>query len=207
MKTLAHNFDLLTQNVSNQVKQAKLNSAPKGNAAKVAADVNLVDTAALEQIENAKQALSNAQKTGTSTATEDVLINIGVQQAEILNTVADLPTETVEARLMDGLSGNMQPVSVVNADGSVTEIPVPNVSTIVQQTLQDGWVRLSEYFPNIAVTKEFKDKIETQIIKPTIEGLKKDRLPYKGFVFIGLIKVGNEPPAVAFDILKGKIQI
>jgi len=147
----------LTQNISNQAKQAKLNSVPKGNAAKVAADVNLVDTAALEQIENAKQALNNAQKTGTSTPTEDVLINIGVQQAEILNTVADLPTETVEARLMDGLSGNMQPVSVVNADGSVTEIPVPNVSTIVQQTLQDGWVRLSEYFPNIAVTKEFKD--------------------------------------------------
>ena len=157
MKTLAHNFDLLTQNVSNQVKQAKLNSAPKGNAAKVAADVNIVDTAALEQIENAKQALKNAQKTGAPTPTEDVLINIGVQQAEILNTVADLPTETVEARVMDGLSGNMKPVSVVNADGSVTQIPVPDASTIVQQTLRDGWVRLSEYFPNIAVTKEFKE--------------------------------------------------
>ncbi len=156
-KTLAHNFDLLTQSVSNQVKQAKLNSAPKGNAAKVAADVNVVDTAALEQIENAKQALKNAQKTGAPTPTEDVLINIGVQQAEILNTVADLPTETVEARLMDGLSGNMKPVSVVNADGSVTQIPVPDASTIVQQTLRDGWVRLSEYFPNIAVTKEFKE--------------------------------------------------
>ena len=156
-KILAHNFNLLTQDISNQVKQAKLNSAPKGNAAKVAADVNVVDTAALEQIENAKQALKNAQKTGAPTPTEDVLINIGVQQAEILNTVADLPTETVEARLMDGLSGNMKPVSVVNADGSITEIPVPDAATIVQQTLRDGWVRLSEYFPNIAVTKEFKE--------------------------------------------------
>ena len=156
-KTFAHNFNLLTQNISSQVKQAKLNSAPKGNAAKVAADVNIVDTAALEQIENAKQALKSAQKTGAPTPTEDVLINIGIQQAEILNTVADLPTETVEARLMDGLSGNMKPVSVVNADGSVTEIPVPDAATIVQQTLRDGWVRLSEYFPNIAVTKEFKE--------------------------------------------------
>lgn len=156
-KMFAHNFNLLTQNISSQVKQAKLNSAPKGNAAKVAADVNIVDTAALEQIENAKQALKSAQKTGAPTPTEDVLINIGIQQAEILNTVADLPTETVEARLMDGLSGNMKPVSVVNADGSVTEIPVPDAATIVQQTLQDGWVRLSEYFPNIAVTKEFKE--------------------------------------------------
>ena len=157
MKVSAHTFDLLTQNISNEVKQTKLNSAPKGNAAKVAADVNLVDTAALEQIENAKQALKNVQKTGTPTPMEDVLINIGVQQAEILNAVADMPTEIVEARLMDGLSGNMKPVSVINADGTATQIPVLDVSTIVQQTLQDGWVRLSEYFPNIVVTPQFKE--------------------------------------------------
>ncbi|MBT5974218.1 MAG: phosphoribosylamine--glycine ligase, partial [Flavobacteriaceae bacterium] len=53
------------------------------------------------------------------------------------------------------------------------------------------------------VTKEFKDKIETQIIKPTIEGLKKDRLPYKGFVFIGLIKVGNEPKVIEYNVRLG----
>ena len=39
----------------------------------------------------------------------------------------------------------------------------------------------------------FMQKIEERIVKPTIEGLKKDNLPYKGFIFIGLIKVDNEP--------------
>ena len=38
----------------------------------------------------------------------------------------------------------------------------------------------------------FMQKIEERIVKPTIEGLKKDNLPYKGFIFIGLIKVDNE---------------
>ena len=33
-------------------------------------------------------------------------------------------------------------------------------------------------------------KIEDRIVKPTVDGLVKDQLPYKGFIFIGLIMVG-----------------
>src|SRR5690606_37429983 len=46
--------------------------------------------------------------------------------------------------------------------------------------------------PVTFATEAFLNKIEERIVKPTIEGLKKDNLPYKGFVFIGLIKVGND---------------
>ena len=53
------------------------------------------------------------------------------------------------------------------------------------------------------LTDDFREKIETQIIKPTIEGLKKDNLPYKGFVFIGLIKVGNEPKVIEYNVRMG----
>lgn len=45
-------------------------------------------------------------------------------------------------------------------------------------------------------TDEFLNKIEERIVKPTIEGFKKDKLPYVGFVFIGLIKVENDDPKV-----------
>ena len=53
------------------------------------------------------------------------------------------------------------------------------------------------------VSKEFYNKIENQIIKPTVAGLKKDRLPYKGFIFIGLIKVGEEPKVIEYNVRMG----
>ncbi len=52
-------------------------------------------------------------------------------------------------------------------------------------------------------TPEFLNKIEEQVVKPTISGLQKDNLPYKGFVFIGLIKVGNEPKVIEYNVRMG----
>lgn len=50
---------------------------------------------------------------------------------------------------------------------------------------------------------EFMEKIETRVVKPTIEGLKKDNIDYKGFVFIGLIKVGNDPFVIEYNVRLG----
>jgi phosphoribosylamine--glycine ligase len=52
-------------------------------------------------------------------------------------------------------------------------------------------------------TPEFLNKIEEQIVKPTISGLQKDNLPYKGFVFIGLIKVGDDPKVIEYNVRMG----
>ena len=49
----------------------------------------------------------------------------------------------------------------------------------------------------------FMDKIERQIVKPTVEGLKMDNLPYVGFIFIGLIKVGDEPKVIEYNVRMG----
>lgn len=51
--------------------------------------------------------------------------------------------------------------------------------------------------------QEFMDKIHERIVIPTVEGLKKDNLPYKGFVFIGLIKVGDEPFVIEYNVRLG----
>ena len=47
------------------------------------------------------------------------------------------------------------------------------------------------------------DKIERQIVKPTVDGLKKDSLPYVGFIFIGLIKVGDQPKVIEYNVRMG----
>ena len=51
--------------------------------------------------------------------------------------------------------------------------------------------------------KEFLDKVEQRIILPTIKGLKADNLPYKGFVFIGLIMVNKEPYVIEYNVRMG----
>ena len=51
--------------------------------------------------------------------------------------------------------------------------------------------------------REFMDKVHERIVKPTIEGLLKDNLPYKGFIFIGLIKVGDDPKVIEYNVRMG----
>ena len=49
----------------------------------------------------------------------------------------------------------------------------------------------------------FLIKVEEQIIKPTIEGLKKDNLEYKGFVFIGLMNENGNPKVIEYNCRMG----
>jgi phosphoribosylamine--glycine ligase len=51
--------------------------------------------------------------------------------------------------------------------------------------------------------EKFYHAIQDKIVKPTMEGLKKDNIPYVGFVFIGLIRVGNDPFVIEYNVRMG----
>jgi len=51
--------------------------------------------------------------------------------------------------------------------------------------------------------KEFLDKVEERIVKPTIKGLSDRKIDYKGFIFIGLMNKGGDPYVIEYNVRLG----
>ncbi|MDR7129215.1 phosphoribosylamine--glycine ligase [Algoriphagus sp. 4150] len=57
--------------------------------------------------------------------------------------------------------------------------------------------------PVIFADAAFMAKVEEKVVKPTVEGLAKENIPYKGFLFIGLMNKDGEPQVIEYNVRMG----
>ncbi|MEP1035482.1 phosphoribosylamine--glycine ligase [Ekhidna sp.] len=57
--------------------------------------------------------------------------------------------------------------------------------------------------PVVFADRAFKERVNKTIIKPTIDGLMKEKIDYCGFVFFGLINVGGDPFVIEYNVRMG----
>ena len=149
-------FGVNLDGVNVALAKARLELATQPNVGRVASDVPIVNTAALERVENARQILNKVESTGEATPLEEVLLDAGVREAELLATTARMTEEQINEALLDGISSYRRPVFIRLESGELREVPYVSSETLVMDELGKAWVKLSEKFGKIEATEDFK---------------------------------------------------
>jgi len=62
---------------------------------------------------------------------------------------------------------------------------------------------MGTYSPSAIYNEELENRIENEILQPVIRGFKKDKLDFKGILFIGIMIKDNKPKVIEFNVRFG----
>ena len=62
---------------------------------------------------------------------------------------------------------------------------------------------MGAYAPTPLVDEELYEKVKTRVIRPTLDGMKKENAPFEGVLFIGIMVVNGEPITLEFNVRFG----
>lgn len=117
------------------------------------------------------------------------------------SSLGEAGTKVVIEQFMDGIEVS----SFVVTDGTAYKI-LPSAKDYKRVYDGDSGPNtggMGAISPVPFVDAEFHEKTLNQIIIPTIKGLRKDNIPFNGFIFIGLIKVGSDPYVIEYNCRLG----
>jgi len=109
----------------------------------------------------------------------------------------DAGSKVVIEEFLDGIEASM--LCFVDGDTIIPMVSAQDYKKVFDGDKGPNTGGMGTYSPSVVYNDELKERIYNKILKPFIEGLKADRLDYKGIVFIGLMIKDGDPKVIEFN--------
>ncbi len=126
---------------------------------------------------------------------------VAISQMLIGKSFGDAGLKIVVEEFLDGYELSM--FAVCDGDDYILLPAVQDHKRLLDGDQGPNTGGMGAYAPTPLVDEILYQKVKDRIIRPTLDGMKKENSPYKGVLFIGIMVVNNEPITLEFNVRFG----